>query len=171
MKRSPQRKAALRRTASTSARLHDRNRKQRRNFFLERLEDRSLMAQILLSGLGAGHKMHTPASGLGNAVPQQDDSLVFQAGAARLGTQANPLNNDLAAGTRYRSITISYGYTIGGTKSNTLIDGVTFNSAGAAATVSVPLTLSASASIFSANVGGKLTLSGTWKLGCHTVHV
>src|SRR4029453_1205079 len=149
MKRSPQRKAALRRSASASERLQDRNRKQRRNLFLERLEDRSLLATLIWQG-GSGQNMSAAANWVGNVAPQQDDSLVFPISANKAVT------NDLADGTRFRTITISDGYTISGTNKITLLEGVTFNGAGAAggnATVSVPLTLGASASIYSANVG------------------
>jgi autotransporter-associated beta strand protein len=151
MKRSPQRKAALRRTASTSARLQDRNRKKRRNFFLERLEDRSLMAVLLWKG-GTDANLSTPANWVGSVAPQQDDSLVFPASA-----NLN-ITNDFAAGTRFRAITISAsGYNISG-NSITLLEGVTYNSSGAAATVTVPLTLSAGASIISANTLATLNL-------------
>src|SRR4051794_12208652 len=85
MKRSPQRKAALRRTTTTAARLQDRNRKKRRNFFLERLEDRSLMAALYWTGGGANANVSSPLNwvtnnGIGNVAPQQDDSLFFPAG-------------------------------------------------------------------------------------------
>src|SRR5947208_5830692 len=112
MKRSPQRKAALRRTSSASERLQDRNRKQRRNYFLERLEDRSLLATMIWSGAGADLKFSSAANWVGNMAPQQDDSLVFPAGVTKLGTQGSPLVNDFADGTRFRTITISDGYNI-----------------------------------------------------------
>src|SRR6478672_3708692 len=98
MKRSPQRKAALRRTSSASERLQDRNRKQRRNYFLERLEDRSLMATMIWSGAGADLKFSTAANWVGNVAPQQDDSLVFPLGVTNKGTTGATINNDLAAG-------------------------------------------------------------------------
>src|SRR5437762_5795608 len=98
MKRSPLRKVASRRTASTSDRLQDRSRKQRRNMFLERLEDRSLMATMLWSGASTvDSNWTTGANWLGGAAPQQDDSLVFPFGAAR---QSN--TDDFAVGTRFR---------------------------------------------------------------------
>src|SRR4051812_29377066 len=145
MKRSPQRKAALRRTASASERLQDRNRKQRRNYFLERLEDRSLLATMFWQG-GSGSNLSTAANWVGNVAPQQDDSLVFP----QIANAANRtgLNNDFAVGTRFRSITISDAYTLTNGNSITLIDGVTFNAAsGNTAQVNIPLTLGASASI------------------------
>jgi autotransporter-associated beta strand protein len=161
MKRSPQRKAATRRTASASARLQDRSRKQRRNFFLERLEDRSLLATMIWQG-GSGQNMSTAANWIGGVAPQQDDNLVFPISANK------SITNDFAAGTRFRSITISDGagggYNISG-NSITLLEGVTFNASGGSATVSVPLTLGASASIFSTTFGAKLTLSGELELG------
>src|SRR4051812_19516396 len=166
MKRSPQRKAALRRTASASERLQDRNRKQRRNLFLERLEDRSLLATMLWSGLGANQNVSTPANWVGNVAPQQDDSLVFPAGIANKSATFDP-----ASAARYRTITISDGYTLGGSNAITLLEGVTFNSSSASATVSVPLTLGAAASIYSANVTNsvtgdpKLNLAGNLDLG------
>jgi fibronectin-binding autotransporter adhesin len=174
MKRSPQRKAALRRTASTSARLQDRNRKKRRNFFLERLEDRSLMATLIWTG-NTDLNLATATNWQGNVAPQQDDSLVFPAGVtgAKLGTLAAPITNSLAAGTRFRSITISDNYFMSGGNALTLVEGVTFNSSNAAATaqLSIPLTLapaaSTSISIISANAGQTLTL-GTIDLGVGT---
>ena len=68
MKRSPLRKAATRRTASASERLQDRNRKQRRNFFLERLEDRSLMATLYWQG-AAGGNVSSPTNLTGQLNP------------------------------------------------------------------------------------------------------
>src|SRR6266480_4157133 len=134
MKRSPNRKNATRRTASASDRLQDRNRKQRRNMFLERLEDRSLMATMLWSGASTVDSNWTSgANWVGGAAPQQDDSLVFPFGAAR---QANIDN--FADGSRFRSITISDGYTISGSNRISLLEGVNYNSASSAATVSVP---------------------------------
>src|SRR3954463_15114974 len=125
MKRSPLRKVATRRTASASERLQDRNRKQRRNMFLERLEDRSLMASMIWSGQSTvDSNWTTGANWVGGVAPQQDDSLVFPLGAAR---QSN--TDDFAAGTRFRSITISDGYTLGGTRQLTLLEGVTMNGA------------------------------------------
>src|SRR3954447_5025988 len=156
MKRSPQRKAALRRTASASERLQDRNRKQRRNLFLERLEDRSLLATMLWSG-GVDTSLKNPANWVGNVAPQQDDSLVFPATA----TTKTGLVNDFAAGTRFRSITISDAYTLTSGNSITLIDGVTFNAAsGNQATISIPLSLGAAASVYSANTNATLSLGG-----------
>ena len=69
MKRSPLRKVATRRTASASDRLQDRNRKQRRNMFLERLEDRSLMATMLceLERTGGRFGLQTMCEGGGMA--------------------------------------------------------------------------------------------------------
>src|SRR5207253_2745446 len=96
----------------------------------------------------------------GNVAPQQDDSLVFPAGVSKLSAQ-----DDYAAGTRFRSITISDGYNLSGGNSLTLLEGVTFNSSSSSAQVSVPLTLGASASIFSANVGTQLNITGTLDLG------
>src|SRR5437868_2889689 len=101
MKRSPQRKAATRRTASASERLQDRNRKQRRNMFLEKLEDRSLLATLIWQGTGGNANVSTPGNWIGNVAPQQDDSLVFPTGTNLSAAF------DSAAPTRYRGITIS----------------------------------------------------------------
>src|SRR5688572_19533965 len=170
MKSSPQRKAAVRRSATTSARLQDRQRKQRRNFFLERLEDRSLMATLYWQG-GNGTDVSNPLNWVGNVAPQQDDSLVFPAEAAAGNRTAN---FNPAAPTRYRSITISgeaaNPYTLSGSlgagNSITLLEGVTFNTAsGGSATVSVPLTLGAAASVTSVNVNATLNISGEVDLG------
>src|SRR6478609_6741086 len=121
MKRSPLRKVATRRTASASDRLQDRNRKQRRNMFLERLEDRSLMATMLWQG-GHSQNLSDPLNWVGNAAPLQDDSLVFQAG------QPLAVTNDYADGARFRSITISDGYNISGSHRISLLEGVNYNS-------------------------------------------
>src|SRR5262249_14221296 len=82
-----------------------------------------------------------------------DDNLVFPAGASQTTN-----SDDFVAGTRFRSIEISGNYTLQGNNSVTLLEGVTFNAPTGAATVSIPLSLGASASIFSANVGATLTL-------------
>src|SRR5690242_10625633 len=103
MKRSPLRlrKVATRRTASASERLQDRNRKQRRHIFLERLEDRSLMATMYWTGASqSSQNISDPANWVGNVAPQQDDSLVFQAGATTKSASFDQV-------ARYRSITIS----------------------------------------------------------------
>src|SRR5688572_5152983 len=102
MKRSPQRKAATRRTASASARLQDRNRKQRRNFFLERLEDRSLLASIIWSGSGTDALWSNPDNWIGKVAPQQGDNVFFPTGVTNKSAVF-----DLASGTQLRSITIS----------------------------------------------------------------
>src|SRR5947207_3195980 len=131
MKRSPLRlrKAATRRTTSASERLQDRNRKQRRSIFLEKLEDRSLLATMLWSGASTvDSNWTTGANWVGGVAPQQDDSLVFPFGAGR---QSN--TDDFAAGTRFRSITISDGYTLSGSNAITLLEGVTMNAATATA--------------------------------------
>src|SRR5262245_44598147 len=177
MKRSPLRKAATRRTASASERLQDRNRKRRRQYFLERLEDRSLLAVLLWSGndtvLGTPNRnLSDPGNWVGNVAPQQDDTLVFPGGltGARLGVPAgSELINDLPDGTRLRAITISDGYVINNQGSNkiTLLEGVNFNAASGTASVSIPLTLSAGASIISANVGATLSLKGNIDLGAY----
>src|SRR5262245_18307821 len=132
MKRSPQRKAALRRTTSSAARLQDRNRKKRRNFFLKRLEDRSLMAALYRTGGGgAGATDISNPLNWGGIAPQQDDSLVFPAGASNK-TVANAV---FPAGTRFRSITISeQGYNLSGS-AITLVDGVTYNAPSGSAQV------------------------------------
>src|SRR5437667_5716534 len=115
MKRSPQRKSALRRSASASERLQDRNRKRRRNLFLERLEDRSLLANMIWQG-GSGTNLSTAANWVGNVAPQQDDSLVSPLSANK------NVTFDSAAPTRFRTITISdSGYAIGGSNSITLL--------------------------------------------------
>src|SRR5438067_6193119 len=81
MKRSPQRKALLqRRTSSSAARLQDRQRKQQRAFFLERLEDRSLLTTMIWTGHDAAkhaldldptpfQKWSNPANWLGSSGP------------------------------------------------------------------------------------------------------
>src|SRR5437588_221283 len=122
MKRSPLRKTSTRRTASASERLQDRNRKQRRHIFLERLEDRSLLATMYWQG-GSGNNLSTATNWVGNVAPQQDDSLVFPAG------RPLSVNFDAASPTRFRSITVSDAYTLAGGNSITLIEGVTMNAA------------------------------------------
>src|SRR6476660_8915365 len=148
----PRRRAQLRRNASTSARLQDRSRVKARSFFLERLEERSLLATIIWQG-GSGTNMSTADNWVGHAVPGQDDQVIFPTGAN------TTVDNDLAAGTRLRSITISGPYSLSG-NAVTLLDGVTFNAPSGSAQVSIPLTLGASAAITSANVNATLTVSG-----------
>ena len=77
---------------------------------------------------GPGTNLSSAANWVGGLAPSQDDHLVFPAGAAAT------LTNDFAAGTRFRSITISDGYTIQGTNAITLLEGVHFNSSSASAT-------------------------------------
>src|SRR4051794_12563061 len=103
MKSSPQRKARFRRTASVVARLQDRSRRRLRNLFLERLEERSLLATLIWQG-GSGQNVSTPANWVGNVTPAPNDSLIFPAG---LNTS---VTNDMPAGTRFRSVTISDAY-------------------------------------------------------------
>ena len=154
---SPRRRAPLRRATSTNARLQDRIRRKARTFFLERLEERSLLATMIWQG-GSGANMSTAANWIGNVAPAQDDQVIFPAGAN------TSVFNDLADGMRLRSITISGPYSLGG-HPITLVDGVTFNAPARTADVSIPLTLGASASITSANVGATLKLSGALDLG------
>src|SRR5258706_1719284 len=86
MKRSPQRRALLqRRTSSSSARLQDRQRKQQRAFFLERLEDRSLLSTMIWTGIDATRNpvdvtkrnWSDSANWLGNVAPQAGVNLIF----------------------------------------------------------------------------------------------
>src|SRR5688572_13292181 len=100
-KRPPLRRATFRRPASATGRLQDRNRKKSRAFFLERLEDRSLLAALIWTG-GSGNNWSTGANWLGGAAPQPDDSLVFPASAGGFVS-----TNDFGAGTRFRSVEVS----------------------------------------------------------------
>ena len=72
---------------------------------MERLEDRSLLATLVWQG-GSGLNMSTAANWVGNVAPSQDDTLIFPASAN------TSVINDLAVGTRFRSITISGAYTL-----------------------------------------------------------
>src|SRR5207249_4507436 len=69
---------------------------------VEILEDRISPSIRIWSGAGADANWSTKENWVGNVAPQQDDNLVFQTGALQL---AN--NDDFAAGTRFRSVTIS----------------------------------------------------------------
>lgn len=139
MKRSPQRKAVLRRPTSASARLQDRLRKRRRHLFLERLEDRSLLATMIWSGAGGDNRWSTPGNWVGGAVPQQEDNLIFPAGAL------NTTNVNDLTGMRFRTITVSSSsYNISG-NAITLLEGLTYNGVGTGASFSVPLALGGNA--------------------------
>src|SRR6185369_12590149 len=163
MTRTPQRKAATRRTASATARLQDRDRKKSRALFLERLEDRSLLAQMIWSGAGGTNVWSNPANWQGNLVPQPDDNLVFPQNATVFTS-----TNDLAAGTRFRSITISdsaTAYNI--TSTDPLVnkiavtEGVVYNGTRADPNHSkflVPISVSNNETFYSANLGAQIEL-------------
>src|SRR4051794_8022270 len=68
----------------------------------ERLEARVMPATRTWVGLGADANWSTAQNWAGAVAPAVDDNLVFPAGAARLTNV-----NDFAAGTRFRSVTIS----------------------------------------------------------------
>jgi hypothetical protein len=76
-------------------------RRQSRALFLERLEERSLLATLIWTGLdvAANNRWSNPKNWQGEYAPQQDDSLVFPAGPT--GTQLSSVN-DYVAGSRSR---------------------------------------------------------------------
>src|SRR5687767_8480223 len=96
------RPALRRRSPAEEQRLRDRIREQNRRLFFEALEERSLMALLTWTGAGADAKWSTGGNWLGGAAPQQDDNLIFPVTATSFTSV-----NDLAAGTRFRSVTIS----------------------------------------------------------------
>src|SRR6185436_5607613 len=66
------------------------------------LEERLAPAIRVWDGGGANNLWTTAANWVGDVAPQQDDNLLFPAGAARLVNQ-----NDFTGGTRFRSVTIA----------------------------------------------------------------
>src|SRR5262245_682187 len=166
MTRIPQRKAATRRTASATARLQDRDRKKSRALFLERLEDRSLLAQMIWSGQGTTALWSNPQNWEGNLVPQQDDNLVFPATlTAGAGKTLFASTDDLAA-TRFRSITISDSATAYNITSNDPLvnkialsgDGLAYTGTRTDSKFLVPISISNSVPFYSANLGAQLEL-------------
>ena len=121
---------------------------------LERLEDRTLLTTHVWSGASpTSANWSDPANWVGNVAPSADDNLVFAAGAVRLSNA-----NDLAGGTRFRSITIEgAGYSIGG-NAVTLLEGVAANYASGGSTFSAPITVAAPQTIDTANAGATLVL-------------
>src|SRR5690349_8915220 len=90
---------------------------------LESLEARHLLAQMIWDGEAgaADTSWSNPKNWAGDVAPQVEDNLFFPASTQHVST------NDYAAGTRFRSITISEaGYVIGG-NAVTLTDGIAYN--------------------------------------------
>ena len=159
MDRSPLRSSerCSRRYSSRNHLRQGRDRLRTRRLFLERLEDRSLLATMVWDGGGADNKWTTAANWVGDVAPQQDDNLVFQFG----GVQHTNVN-DYANGTRFRSVTVSAAnYSISqdtGTHGITLLEGFVYNGTGTGATFDVPITLGAAQTFYSANSGASITL-------------
>jgi autotransporter-associated beta strand protein len=126
--------------------------------FFEALEERSLMALLTWTGAGADAKWSTGGNWLGGAAPQQDDNLIFPVTATSFTSV-----NDLAAGTRFRSVTISSSsYVINEATPDgdkiTLLEGLVYNAPSGSAQFNVPIALGASQTFISANAGASLQL-------------
>ena len=136
----------------------DKIRQQNRRLFFERLEERSLMALLTWTGGGGDAKWSTAANWQGGAAPQQDDNLNFPFSATSFVSQ-----NDFASGTRFRSVTISSNqYVISEAVPDndriTLTEGFVYNATNSGAQFNVPITLGASQTFISANIGASIQL-------------
>ena len=133
-----------------------RSRLKSRRLFLERLEERSLLATIIWDGGGGDNKWSTALNWVDNVAPVQDDNLIFPASGVQ-----HTNRNDYADGTRFRSITVSaadYVITQDTTNSIVLLEGFVYNGAAAGASFTAPLTLGAAQTFYSANDGASITL-------------
>src|SRR5262245_36136893 len=126
---------------------------------LEVLEDRILPAvRVWDGGSLASSNWSDAANWVGDVAPQADDNLVFAAGGAR-----HTNVNNFAAGTRFRSVTISAAdYTISeataGNNGITLLEGLVYNATASGSQFNVPIALGASQTFISANAGAQITL-------------
>ncbi|HEY5314965.1 MAG TPA: autotransporter-associated beta strand repeat-containing protein, partial [Pirellulales bacterium] len=128
---------------------------------MEQLEDRRLLAVRVWDGAGSNANMSTAANWVGNVVPLADDSLVFPTAAHEI------VNDDLAAGTRFHSISFEGGgYTLSG-NGITVLEGIATGNATGTNTLNLPVTLGASQTWVSGNSGTALAFgtSGTIDTG------
>lgn len=126
-----------------------------RHLWIEPLEERLAPATAIWDGgAGATPFWSDPANWVGDVAPMPDDNLVFPTGVAVGLTNSN----DFAAGTRFRSITVSdSGYNISG-NSLILLEGFIFNGTASGAQFTAPITLGAAQTFYSANQGASITL-------------
>ena len=150
------------------ARWRTRHRWTARHLSVEQLEKRVMLAVDVWSGgnVSVDENWSDPKNWQSGVAPQADDNLVFPAGPT--GT-ALTSNNDFAAGTRFRAITISAaGYDITGTNGLSLIEGITsnFTGAGTSSIIDIPsITLAASQTIYNANAGTTLIINSNLDTG------
>src|SRR5678815_4254985 len=164
LRAAAQRKSRKVHRAAGETRAHARRRKLR----LEVLERRDLLATLVWDGGGTNSLWSNPLNWVGDVAPQQDDRLMFPSAANETTV------NDFAAGTRFRSITISdAGYVMNenaaGANKITLLEGFAYNATASGAQFNIPITLGASQTFFVPNAGaqiafGKLELANLQSL-------
>ena len=104
-------------------------------------------------GGGSDSLWSNPLNWINDVLPQQDDNLLFPTGVTN-----KTAINDFAAGSRFRSVTISdASYQISG-NAITLLCGLVYNATGSGATFSLPIILGAAQTFFSANIDASITL-------------
>lgn len=127
-------------------------RRRQRRLFLERLEERSLLATMTWDGSSSA-LWSDAANWVGDIAPTGGDDLFFPAGAANLTN-----NNDLPAGTAFNTILFTGGgYNITGNAIK-LTAGLTANNVAGNNTFSPAITLANGLTVLSANPGTTLTL-------------
>ncbi|QDU29791.1 Hemolysin, chromosomal [Anatilimnocola aggregata] len=130
---------------------------RRRRMFLEQLEERSLLAQMIWDG-GAGNDLWTTAANWQNDIaPTSGDDLVFTS----LG--AGPSINDFPAGTRFSTISISgsgYTFTEAATNPIELIGGLVSSHTTGTNNWNIDVTLLNAVSVFNATPGTTLAIGG-----------
>ncbi len=127
-------------------------RRRQRRLFLERLEERSLLATMTWDG-SSSVNWSDAANWVGDIAPASGDDLIFPAGAANLTN-----TNDLPAGSSFNTILFTGGgYTITG-NAISLVGGLTANNVAGNNTFSPAITLQNGLTVMSANSGTTLTL-------------
>lgn len=127
-------------------------RRRQRRLFLERLEERSLLATMTWDGSNSA-LWSDAANWVGDIAPAGGDDLFFPAGAANLTN-----NNDLGAGTAFNTILFTGGgYNITG-NAISLVGGLTANNVTGNNTFTPAITLANGLTLMSANPGTTLTL-------------
>ena len=127
-------------------------RRRQRRLFLERLEERSLLATLTWDGSNSA-LWSDAANWVGDVAPATGDDLFFPSGAANLTN-----NNDLLAGTSFNTILFTGGgYNITG-NAISLVGGLTANNTAGNNSFTPAISLSNAVTLMSANAGTTLTL-------------
>ncbi|WP_254512258.1 autotransporter-associated beta strand repeat-containing protein [Anatilimnocola floriformis] len=127
-------------------------RRRQRRLFLERLEERAVLATMTWDGSSSA-LWSDAANWVGDIAPAAGDELFFPAGAANLTN-----TNDLAAGTTFNTVLFTgSGYNISG-NAITLTGGLTANNVTGNNTFTPAITIQNGLTIMSANPGTTLTM-------------